>query len=101
MTGWTLAQLAGGAARPRTAEHSARLIGAADHALVLAGVDRHRCDVPEYDRWVRPLRAERGAERLGQLRTDSGSVALDDAVALALTEAPTSDATLVDSSGLV
>jgi len=47
MAGWKLAQVAGaelGLGRPGL---SARLFGAADHALSLAGVDRHPCDVPE------------------------------------------------------
>jgi predicted ATPase/DNA-binding SARP family transcriptional activator len=88
MAGWTLAQLAGAERGLGRAELSARLIGAADHALTLAGVDRHPCDVPEYDGVVNALREELGEDRLAKLRHDGGSLSLDEAVAMALAEAP-------------
>ncbi|HEX5086839.1 MAG TPA: hypothetical protein VFV89_03460, partial [Nocardioides sp.] len=86
MAGWTLAQLAGAELGLGNPELSARLIGAADHALVLAGVDRHPCDVPEYDRVVAGLRDELGDGRFTALRANGESLSLDAAVALALND---------------
>jgi len=86
IAGWRLAQLAGaefGLGRP---QRSALLIGAADHTLSLAGVDRHPCDVPEYDRVVAGLRRELGDEEFMRLRSEGANMSLDDAVALALAE---------------
>lgn len=88
MAGWRLAQLAGaelGLGRP---ERSALLIGAADHALSLAGVDRHPCDVPEYERVVAGLQDQLGVDDFTRLRSEGATMSLDDAVALALTDDP-------------
>jgi predicted ATPase/DNA-binding SARP family transcriptional activator len=84
MAGWTLAQLAGAELGLGNVELSARLIGASDNALALAGVDRHPCDVPEYDRTVAALQGKLGDKRLARLRSEGGSLSLDDAVAVAL-----------------
>jgi predicted ATPase len=86
MAGWALAELAGAELGLGRAELSARLIGAADDSLTLAGVDRHPCDVPEYDRVVAGLRQELGEDQFDRLRSEGASLSLDDAVALALTE---------------
>jgi predicted ATPase/DNA-binding SARP family transcriptional activator len=86
MAGWSLAELAGAELGLGHAELGARLIGAADGSLSMAGVDRHPCDVPEYDRVVAGLRRELGPDHFDRLRSEGASLPLDDAVALALTD---------------
>lgn len=84
MAGWALAELAGaelGLGRP---ELGARLIGAADASLARAGVDRHPCDVPEYDRVVARLRRDLGTDVFDRLESEGATLPLDDAVELAL-----------------
>lgn len=84
MAGWALAELAGaelGLGRP---ELSARLIGAADASLLRAGVDRHPCDVPEYERVVAGLQQRLGTDLFDHLRAEGSMLPLDDAVGLAL-----------------
>jgi tetratricopeptide (TPR) repeat protein len=81
---WLLAELAGaelGLGRP---EMGARLIGASERALELLDVERHPCDVPEYERAVAGLASLLGEERFGSLRAEGERLPLDEAVALAL-----------------
>jgi predicted ATPase len=98
MAGWTLAQLAGAELGLGHPELSARLIGAADHALSLAGMERHPCDVPEYDRAVAGLRHELGDDEFTGLRSEGASLSLDDAVALALSSGTATDPALTEGS---
>jgi predicted ATPase/DNA-binding SARP family transcriptional activator len=91
MSGWRLAQLAGAELGLGHPHLSARLIGAADHALSLAAVDRHPCDVPEYERVVAGLQEQLGGAEFTRLRSEGAGMSLDDAVALALSEATETD----------
>jgi predicted ATPase/DNA-binding SARP family transcriptional activator len=86
MAGWALAELAGAEVGLGHLELAARLIGAADSSLTRAGVDRHPCDVPEYDRVVARLRRELGEGTFDLLQAEGAVLSLDDAVALALTD---------------
>jgi hypothetical protein len=63
---------------------AARLIGASDQALSTLDVDRHPCDVPEYDRIMSSLLEGLGPTELGRLRHEGTRLSLDDAVELAL-----------------
>ena len=84
MSAGMLSQVAGGVhlalGQPDLA---ARLIGASDQALSTLHVDRHPCDVPEYDRIVSGLRGSLGRDDCDRLHQAGRSMPLDDAVKLA------------------
>jgi len=91
MASGTLAELAGAELGLGHPELGARLIGASEHALALAGVDRHPCDVFEYERVVSGLRQELGEVSFDRLRLEGAGLPLDDAVALAFTNPADTD----------
>jgi len=96
MAGWTLAEVAGAELGLGHQALAARLIGAADRALELAGVDRHPCDVPEHDRVVAGLRQGLGEGRFADLRAESAGLTLDAAVAMALEESAEREPVIAD-----
>ena len=84
MAAWTVSELAGpelGLGRP---EHGALLVGAADEALRVLGVNRHPGDVPEHERVVAGLRAAIGDDIWRARHVEGARLSLDEAVALAL-----------------
>jgi predicted ATPase len=85
---WLLTELAGVALGLGRPELGAQLIGASDQALNLLDVDRHPCDVPEYERVVTGLASTLSPDKLGTLLSDGKRLTLDEAVALALTTSP-------------
>jgi predicted ATPase len=89
MAAGILSQLAGGIhlglGRPDVA---ARLIGASDEALSTLHVERHPCDVPEYERILVELKTSLSQEEFDRLRQEGRGASLDDTVALALETAP-------------
>ncbi|HEX6421517.1 MAG TPA: winged helix-turn-helix domain-containing protein [Acidimicrobiales bacterium] len=87
MAAWTTSELAGpelGLGRP---ERGARLVGAADEALRVLGANRHPGDVPEHERVVAGLRVALGDDAYHALHAEAAEMSLDDAVALALSDA--------------
>jgi hypothetical protein len=98
MAAWMMAELAGaelGLGRP---DLGARLVGAADHALSMLDVERHPCDVPEYDRVVVGLRDALGDQAFDRLLAEGARLSLDDAVDLALTGHDDDDSDLPDAA---
>jgi predicted ATPase/DNA-binding SARP family transcriptional activator len=67
-------------------ELGARLLGAADEALVRLGVGHHPCDIPEHGRAATGLREQLGEETFDRLHSEGARLSLDQAVGLALAE---------------
>lgn len=88
MAAWTISQLAGpehGLGRSRL---GAVLVGAGDEALRVLGAHRHPGDVPEHERVIAGIRAALGDEEFEELRAEGARLTLDEALALAIGEAP-------------
>lgn len=86
MAAWTVSELAGpelGLGRP---ERGARMVGAADQALLTLGATRHPGDTPEHERVVTDLVAALGRDRFEELWAEGAQLSLGEAVDLALNE---------------
>lgn len=86
MTAWLVSELAGpelGLGRP---QRGALLVGAADHAFAILGVDRHPGDLPEHDRVLAGLREALGEKRFELHYAEGGRLSLDEAVTVALAD---------------
>jgi hypothetical protein len=86
LTAYTLSKCAGAELSLGRRERAARLIGAADEALRILGVNLHPGDVPEYERVVAALRESLGADAYLALQTSGAQLSLGEAVALALSD---------------
>src|SRR4051812_895361 len=77
---WILAEVAGPELQLGSAEHAARLVGAADQALLDLGVGRAPGDRPEHDRVVAALCDALGNAGFEQAAAEGARLSLDDAV---------------------